>query len=97
MRPVSHDDQVTDRFELVPHGFDERHEGQVHTQCPILRVVEDVGQLRLVQTRIDRVHHGTHARHPVVQLEMPVRVPGNGRDRVALAQFEALERLSQLR
>ena len=82
--------------ELVPDRLHERHEGQVHEKGPVLGMVQDVDELARVQPGIHGVHHGAHARHAVVQLEMPVGVPRDGGHRIAFAEREVLEDLRQL-
>ena len=71
-------------------------EAQVKKQSLIIRVIRDVGHLIGVQARIERVQHGPRARHRVVQLEMPMVVPGHGSHTGPGFDAECAERLGHL-
>ena len=96
VRAVRHHDQVAHRVELVPDRLHERQEGEVHEERAVLGVVEHVDELRRVQPRIHGVDDGTQAGDAVVELEVPVGVPRDRRDRVAFPQRQGLERLREL-
>jgi hypothetical protein len=82
MRAVGQRDPVLDalarRSELLDHG----HEGEIEEDDLVPRVVHDEHELVVEEPRVDRVHDRFHARHRVVQLEVPVTVPGERPDPV---------------
>ena len=75
----------------------QRQEHGVGEQVAILGMVHDVGDLVREQPRIDRVTDGAAAGDGVVQLEVPVVVPGEGGDAFAWPHAKpVLERPGQL-
>ena len=81
------------------HGgqaLDQRQKGEVEEQQPVLGVVDDEHQLLGKQPRVDGVAHRPDAGHAVVQLKMPVGVPGQGTHPVAVFDAELQQRLGQL-
>ena len=93
MRFVRHDDETLDRLERVGEPLQQRYEGEVDEDVRILGVVDDVDELLGEQARIDGVQDGAHARHAVVELEMPVAVPRHGADAIARVDAERGERV----
>ncbi len=75
--------------------FGERHESGIEKQHAVRRVIDDVADLVLEQPRIDGVANRADAGDPVIELEMPISVPGERRDAVADAHAEPLERLAE--
>jgi hypothetical protein len=65
--------------------LDQRDEREVEADDAVAGVVHDVDQLVVEQPRIDRVDHGAHPGHRVVELEMPVAVPRQRAHTVAVA------------
>ena len=61
------------------HRPEQRHEGPVHEDDLVLRVVGDVGELLREEADVQRVQHPARARRGEVQLEVARRVPGKGR------------------
>ncbi len=91
-----HEDALELR-QLRRQALDQRQEHRVGEQIAVLGVVDDVGDLVREQARVDRVADGADARDAVVELEVPVIVPGERRDPVALADPELrLQRVGQL-
>ena len=76
--------------------LDERHEGEVDEEQPVLGVVDDPGDLVLEEPRIDRVVDGADADDAVPGLEMPPGVPGERRDPVAEPMPSRVEALRDL-
>ena len=68
---------------MILHRRDQRHEGGVEEEELVLGVIDDVDQLLGREPRVDRVAHGPDAGDRVIELEMAVAVPGEGRDPVA--------------
>jgi hypothetical protein len=96
MRAVGHQDEMPDGLHLRRQLLDQRQEGQVEEQDLVRRVIENVDQLVDEEPRIDRVADRAYARDRVVELDVPVAVPGQCRDPVAEADFELSQRLGQL-
>ena len=59
-------------------------------------MVDDVDELLRKQTRIDGVAHRSNARHAEVQLEVPVRVPGQRAHPVAVGDAQPQQGVGQL-
>ena len=57
----------------------------------VLGVVDDVDDLLGEQADVQRVQHGAVGGHREVELEVALRVPGEGRDALAALHAEALE------
>jgi hypothetical protein len=62
----------------------------------IVGVVDDVRQVVRRQPDVERVEHALGTRHREVALEVPVPVPGQGRDSLAGRDAQAIERVHQL-
>ena len=60
----------------------------VDDDCAILGIAGDKRQLVGMQARVQRMDHGTHQRHGVVQLEVLRLVPQQRRDTVPIANPE---------
>ena len=73
----------------------QRDEGVVDEDHPVLGVVDDVDQLLLEQADVERVQHRTHARHREVQLQMALAVPRERAHSLALRHSQAGERARQ--
>ena len=67
---------------LTPIYLDQRRESNVEEQNPVFGMIGDVGNLRRNEPRIDCVPHCAQAGHAMLQLEMPVGVPGERRDAI---------------
>ena len=92
---VGQDDEPLDGGKARRQLLDERHEGQVEEQQPVLGVVHDVDDLVLEEPRIDRVVDRADAGDAVPGLEMPPGVPGQRRDAVAEADAVHLQALGE--
>ncbi len=88
-------DVLLDTRELVGDRFGKRHEGQVEEEDPVIGVVNDVYELRGVQTWVECVAYRTHTGNPVVELQVPIRVPGQRLDPVPSGDAVRLERLGE--
>ncbi len=71
----------------------QRREHRVEEHIGVLGVMHDVLELIRKEPRIDGVQHPSGAGHAVVELEMPVAVPGERRDAIAGARAERIERI----
>ena len=71
---------------------DKRHKGCIEEQHPVLRVVDDIGQLIGKQARVDRVQDKARAGNAVVQLQMAAVVPGQCSDPVLRLQSQLIQR-----
>ena len=83
LRPVAavgHRHPVLHAFARCGELLDQRREGEIEEHDAVLGVVDDVGELLVEQTRIDRVGDRAHARDRVVQLEVAVAIPGERSD-----------------
>ena len=80
VRAIRHQHERLHRRAARRDRLDQRQEGQVEEQQPVLRVVDDVRDLVRMQARIDRVQHGAGTGDGVIQLQVPVAVPGQRAD-----------------
>ena len=87
-----------DFFELVvlDDVFEKLVEDVVDDDVLIAGVLGDVGDVAGMQAQVERVEHAAAADDPEVALEMPVVIPGQCGDAVALLHAELLERLREL-
>ena len=85
-----------DSADLVQDAFEQGHEGDIGEDKPVLSVIEDIDQLLLEQSRVDRVAHRAYARDAVIKLEMAIAVPRQGGDPVALVDAQGLQHVGQL-
>ena len=79
-------------------SFEARHgggEGGVEEDHAVFGVADDVAQVVLEKADVERVQDGAHRRHREVELEVAARVPAEGRDAVAGADPESLQRRGQ--
>ncbi len=90
---VGHDDVADDTGEARRDRLGDRQRQPVDEQPAILGMIDDVDELFGEQPGIDRVQHGAAARRGVEHLEVSVGVPSQRRDRRALADTEAVQRL----
>ncbi len=94
---VGQDEDALERPQLRRQALDQRQEHRVGEQIAVLGVIDDVGDLVREQAGVDRVADRPDARDAVVELEVPVVVPGERRDPVAEADPEPrLQRIRQL-
>ena len=80
-------------------GFELLHQGQeceIEEQRRVLGVVGDVGDLLGEEARVDGVADGADAGDGIVELEVAVAVPGQGRHPVARLDAEADEGVGEL-
>jgi hypothetical protein len=69
-----------------------RPQALVDEDDPVLRVLDDVRQVRLEQADVERVEHRPHARDGHVRLEVLLMVPAERRDPVPRLDAERPER-----
>ncbi len=96
VRAVGHRHPALDVRAMRREALDQRHEGQVEEDVLIIGVVDDVGDLVGEQARIDGVAHRARARHAIVDLQVPVAVPGQRADALAGLHAERGQRIRQL-
>jgi hypothetical protein len=68
---------------------------EVEEHGSVFGVIDDVDDLVVEQSRIDRVADRAHARDGVVEFEMAVTVPGEGRDAIAYGDPEPRQRVGE--
>ena len=95
VRGVGEEDEALDGRQRRGDPLDERQEGQVEEEDPILGMVDDVGDLLLAQPGIDRVVDRAEASDSVPRLQVPPRVPGQRRHPVADLDAVALQPLRE--
>jgi hypothetical protein len=78
------------------HRLHQRQEGEVEAQDLVFGMVGDPGDLVGVQARVDGVQHAAAAAHAVVQLQVPVAVPGQRGNAVAEEQLLPVQRIGHL-
>ena len=96
MRAVGHGHDVANARQLGQQLLDRGQQVEVDEQELVLGVIDDVDDLLGEQARVDGVADRTHAGDAVIQLEMPVAVPGQGADAVARLDAQRRERLRHL-
>ncbi|MCY1501317.1 hypothetical protein D9M68_353840 [compost metagenome] len=95
VRAVAHQHERAHRRELCGDLFDERQEVQVEEEDTVLRVRGDPHQLVGVQPRIERVQHAARPGDRVIQLHVPVAIPGQRGHRRAGRHVERAQRVGQ--
>jgi len=86
---------VLHRLQLRRELLHQRHERQIEEQGRVLGVVGDVDDLVREQARVDRVDHRADAGDGVVQLVVPVAVPGERADALGRLHAERAQHLRQ--
>ena len=86
-----HHDQVSHWRQLIRDALQQRQQIRVHEDQPILRVVDDVGEVLREEPQIQRVQHRPVARHAEVHLKVRRRVPAERRDAIALPHAKLLQ------
>jgi hypothetical protein len=92
---VDHRDPAAHVRAMLGDRLDDRQEGRVESEVRVAGVVDDPRDLLRMQPRIDRVDHRAHAADAVVQLHVPVTVPGERGDAVADADARARQRVGK--
>ena len=92
MRLVRQYDKSLDAFELPGEFLQQRHEHRIDKNVPVFGVVDDEGDLLGEQPRIDRMADITGAADAIINLQVPIVVPGERGHPVAPFQAEAVER-----
>ena len=80
---IGQDDHALEARQPVGEPFEQRHEGEIDHHQPILRMIDDPGDLLHEQAWIDRVIDRADAGDPVPGLDMTPAVPGDRGDAVA--------------
>jgi hypothetical protein len=93
---VGHDDVALHAVEQAVQLVEQRRESQIEEDIAILGMIDDVAELIDRQPRIDRVADGADARDGVVQLQVPVRIPGDGGDAIVGPYAQRLQRVGEL-
>jgi hypothetical protein len=75
------------------HGLDQRPEGHVEEHHLVFGVVGDVDDLVRMQPGVHGVQHAARAADAVVQLHVPVRVPGQRGGALARLHAQRLQRV----
>ena len=96
VRPVGQHDHLPQRLHRRRDLLDQRHEGQVDEDRPVLGMVHDPGDLVGKEPRVQRVVDAAHAHDAVPGLDMARRVPGQRGDAVAGGKPVALQPLGNL-
>ena len=84
-------DEMLDRAQMCARPGDQGHEGLVEKDRPIGRIVADEGKLFGMQSRVQRMAHITSARDGEPDLQMPVVVPRERSNAIALLQAERFQ------
>jgi hypothetical protein len=96
VRPIGHRDEALDGLQPRGELLDQRRERDVEEDVRILGVVRDVGDLIRKEPWIDRMDDRSDAGDCVVDLEVPVAVPGERRDTIVHLDAERLQRFCEL-
>ncbi len=94
-RSVAHHDEGAHRPQGVGVRLELRHQRVVHEEHGVGGVVHDVGDLVREEPDVDGVQHGTARRHGEVELEVTIRVPGEGADAIAASHAQRVQRICQ--
>ncbi len=92
---VAEIDPAFDRRQLGGDTLGDRQGRVVKADPAVLGMIDDEGDLLLEQAGIDRMQHRTGTRHAVEQLEVMVRVPGQGSQAIAALHAQRRQRLGQ--
>ena len=93
---VGEGDVVRQGTGLCGEELCQAHERVVEEQGDVLGVIDDVAQLLEREARVDGVEHRAKAGHREVDLEVPLRVPGDGGDAVAPLDAHGLQGVGEL-
>jgi hypothetical protein len=91
---TDHDD-VTHRGQPVDDPLQRTHQVGVDQDHRVAGVVDDVGELIVVQPQIQRVQHRAHARHRKIGRQVRRGVPGQRGDHVAVAHAQPGQRAGE--
>jgi len=94
--PVRDQDQVLDGGQLAGELVEDRDQGLVDEEDLVLGIPDDELEVLRKEAQVEGVEHGAHGGDRVIELEVAVVVPAEGRDPVALADTEALQGARQL-
>ena len=93
MRMVCQNDIALDRRQTIGQRLHERHEGKVDQRHPVFGVVDDPGDLLGEEARVDGVIDRARPGYAVPAFEVPVAIPGERRDAVAVLDLLAMKPL----
>ena len=96
VRPVRHDDDLQIVRKMRAQLFNDRYEGEVDKQEPVLGVIDDVDHLLSGQARIDRVADRPDAGNGIVKLKMPVAIPRERGHPIPVVHTKPLQSMRQL-
>ncbi len=96
MRLVGHDDEAFDVRDLRQQLFEQRYEHQVRENVSVLGVIDDEDELLGEQPRVDRVADVPRSADAVIDLEVPMIIPGDGCHAIATFEAEPVERIGEL-
>ena len=91
-----HDDPALNTRALASDALDQRPEVGIKKDVAIFSMVDDVDDLFREQPRIDRVTNKARAGGAVIGLHVPVVVPRQRGDAIALLQIPGLHGIGQL-
>ena len=95
-RPTRGDDDGARRSgEETPDLLPQRQKAFVDDQQPIFGVVDDIGEFRGAEAKIQRVQDAAHQRDGEVGLEMGAVIPGQRADAIARADAERQQGLRE--
>ncbi len=93
--PLAKGDPAAHERQAWRELLDERRENRIEEDKRVFRVVHDVLELVRKQPRIDGVQDTSRAGHAIVDFEMTMAVPGEGRDPIAPGCAERIERVCE--
>jgi hypothetical protein len=77
-------------------ALDQWGKGAIEEQHAVFGVVHDVNQLLGMQPRVAGVYHHAAPGYGVIEFQMPMVIPGKGRDGIARAQPQVRKRMREL-
>ncbi len=92
---VGHEHNRLDAWDLSGQRLQERNQRLVYEKDLVLGVIDDEFQVLWKQAQVEGVQDGAHAGHCVIQLEVPVVVPGQRGHPISRLDAEPLERAGQ--
>ena len=96
MRFVGHDNEALDTLDLVGERFKQGHEHRVGEDPAVFGMIDNKNQLFRKQARIDRVTDIARTADGIISLQMPVVVPGQRCDAIAICQSKLVQRIGEL-
>jgi hypothetical protein len=85
---IGHDHEAFDQGQARQELLEDRNEGEIEEDEPVLGMVDDVVELVGKEPGVEGVHDGTKAHQPVPDFEVTMGIPGHGGHDLAFAEAQ---------